>query len=117
MDEHFPALVTDKLAPALARYGIEITSQDRWCVEMASPRVNVRAAFDPRGELDVEVYPSGSQNWEGWSYVGMLGRASLERLLEIALVAMEADPRTLEGDPDFLAECAKQRGQQPRHLP
>ena len=86
VDERFPTLVRQTLIPVLARHGFEVTSEDTCCVETASQRLQARAVFDPRGELDVEVFPLGFQTWAGWSFTGMVGRASLNRLLELAFV-------------------------------
>ena len=110
VDERFPTLVRQTLIPVLARHGFEVTSEDTCCVETVSQRLQARAVFDPRGELDVEVFPLGFQTWAGWSFTGMVGRASLKRLLELAVEQMQSDPRILEGDPD---SCSVRQGSRP----
>ena len=56
---------------------------------------------DMRGEVDVSVSPRNREWPQRWSYAGMVGRASVGRLLELALVDMIAEPAILAGDPDF----------------
>ena len=43
---------------------------------------------------------------EQWSYTGMVGTASVGRLLEIALAKMDADPEILGGDTAFYERLA-----------
>ena len=87
---------------------------------------------DPRGEVDIDVFRTGSDRLCGWSYTGIVGRASVGRLLEIALAQMREEPAILRGDAEFydalatknkerahaLTEYSAGRGPRPgRHLP
>lgn len=47
--------------------------------------------------------------WAGWSYSGMVGRASVSRLLELALAEMQAEPAVLRGDINFYGELAERQ--------
>lgn len=42
-------------------------------------------------------------------YTGMVGKASVSRLLEIALAEMRADPAILCGDPEFYDALAQEK--------
>lgn len=109
MTASFPELVRDKFAPLLTAHAFTVIEETTYEVVLESPLRQAVAVFDPRGELDVRVFPKGSENWEGFSYSGMVGRASVERLLEIALEQMLADPRILEADAGFYERLAAER--------
>ena len=68
---------------------------------LESAAVQVVAIHDPRGEVDITVAPLGGEWPKRWSYSGMVGTASVGRLLEIALDKMRAEPAVLDGDPQF----------------
>jgi hypothetical protein len=83
-------------------------------------------------KLTSTCFRTGSERLYGWSYTGIVGRASVGRLLEIALARMREEPAILRGDADFyeelaitkkakahaLAEYYAGRGPRPgRHLP
>jgi hypothetical protein len=129
--EGLGALVREKWASLLAEE-FEIAEEDPHRVSLKSSVVNVRAVLDPRGEVDIDVFRTGSERLYGWSYTGIVGRASVGRLLEIALARMREEPAILRGDADFyeelaitkkakahaLAEYYAGRGPRPgRHLP
>ncbi|HLY64816.1 MAG TPA: hypothetical protein VKU60_04705 [Chloroflexota bacterium] len=68
---------------------------------MALAALLVKAAWDPRGEVSVDVFRRGQRNAGRWSFNGMVGRASVERMLELAGEAMRAEPAILAADPEF----------------
>jgi hypothetical protein len=77
------ALVRDKWSFLLLQ-DFEITDEDTHRVVLESRAVQVVAVHDPRGELVVSVCPR-SREWPNrWSYAGMVGTASVGRLLELA---------------------------------
>jgi hypothetical protein len=93
-------LVRDRWSALLAD-GFNITDEDNHRVAMASSTVQIVAIHDPRGEVDVSVEPLG-QSWpKTWTYCGMVGRAPVGRLLELALSEMQAEPAILSGDLAF----------------
>jgi hypothetical protein len=102
-------LVREKFAPLLAEHGFVVVEQAADAVTLESSRLRVLAVFDPRGELDVSVALRDSEDWMGWQYTGMVGRASVERLLELALDQMQGDPRILAGDAVFFEHVATER--------
>lgn len=131
MTEGLGALVREKWASLLAD-GFEIVEEDLHLVLLRSSIVSVRAVLDPRGEIDIDVFRTGSDRRYGWSYTGIVGRASVGRLLEIALGQMKEEPAILRGDAEFyealatknkarahaLTEYYAGRGPRPgRHLP
>lgn len=93
-------LVRDKWS-SLLRQDFEITDEDTYRVVLESPAAQVIAVHDPRGEVDVSVTPRDREWPQRWSYSGMVGRASVGRLLELALAEMRAEPAILDGDLDF----------------
>ena len=106
MPDSLSELVREKWSSLLAA-GFAITSEDHGIVGLASSTVQIVAAHDPRGEVDVQVFPRDAERHEGWSYTGMVGTASVGRLLEIALAKMRADPAILGGDAAFYARLAQ----------
>jgi hypothetical protein len=129
--EGLGALVREKWSSLLDE-GFEIVEEDRHLLLLRSSIVTARVVHDPRGEVDIDVFPTGGDRLYGWSYTGMVGRASVGRLLEIALAQMREEPAILRGDADFyealavekrarahdLTEYYAGRGPRPRrHLP
>lgn len=84
-EETFPQMVAQKLAFLRDDHGFRVVSEGDHMVRLESPSVGVEASFDPRGELDVTASPLAADDpFAEWSYVGMVGTASLPRLLELA---------------------------------
>jgi hypothetical protein len=94
------AFVRDKWS-SLFLHGFRITEEDPHRVVLESAAVQVVVVHDPRGEVDASVMPAGGDWPKRWSYSGMVGTASVGRLLEIALDKMRAEAAVLEGDPEF----------------
>jgi len=55
----------------------------------------------------MDAFRAGSERPDGCSYTGIVGRAPLGRLLEIALVRMRGESEILSGDPDFYQAVAR----------
>ncbi len=108
MTERLGALVREKWASLLSE-GFKLAEEDTYRVAVESPEVGVIAVHDPRGEVDVCAFRHGTEPRYGWSYTGMVGRASVGRLLEIALAEMRAEPAILNGDPGFYATVARDK--------
>jgi hypothetical protein len=109
VDASFPDLVREQFALLLSEHDFVVVEAAADEVVLESPRLRTRAVLSPRGELDVHVFPKGSQEWEGWSYSGMVGRASVKRLLALALENLLEDPRIVAGDPAFFERLASER--------
>lgn len=76
--------------------------EDKSQVRMESQTVGIDVTFDPRGEVSVSVSRLvHADPFQAWVYTGLVGRASMERLLEIAGERMRAEGAVLRGDPDF----------------
>jgi len=126
------SLVREKWAALLAE-GFDIGQEDAHRVELESSNLDLVVVHDPRGEVEVRAFRPGTEQRYGWSYTGMVGRADVGRLLEIALAEMRAEPAILAGDSEFYAAMARdkeataqawteyyaRRGSRPgdRHLP
>ena len=108
MTEGLGALVRNKWASLLAE-GFDVAEEDTYRVALASPHLSVVAVHDPRGEVEVHAFRQGTEPHYGWSYTGMVGRASVGRLLEIALAEMRAEPAILRGDAEFYATVARDK--------
>lgn len=109
------ALVREKWASLLAE-GFEIVEEDPHLLLLKSSIVSVRAVLDPRGEVDIDVFRTGSERLYGWSYTGIVGRASVGRLLEIALAQMREEPAILRGDAEFYEALATKNKARARAL-
>ena len=57
----------------------------------------------------MRVFRPGTEQGYGWSYTGLVGRAPVSRILEIALAEMSADPAILGGDPEFYDALAAEK--------
>src|SRR5262245_27630058 len=99
------SLVREKWAALLAE-GFDISQEDAHRVELESSNLNLVVVHDPRGEVEVRAFRPGTEQRCGWSYTGMVGRADVGRLLEIALAEMRAEPAILAADAEFYAAVA-----------
>lgn len=109
VDASFSDLVREAFQPLLTEHGFVVVGADAHEVVLESPRLRSRARLSSRGELNVSVVPTASPESLGWSYSGMVGRASIKRLLELALEQMVSDPRILVGDAAFYERLASER--------
>jgi hypothetical protein len=109
VDASFSDLVREAFQPLLTEHGFVVVGADAHEVVLESPRLRSRTRLSPRGELDVSVFPKDTPEWVGWSYSGMVGRASIVRLLELALEQMVSDPRILVGNGAFYEQLASER--------
>jgi hypothetical protein len=90
--------VRDRWAPLLDDADFTVATEDDSFVVLTSTEVRIVATHSPNGEVSVEVHRHDQERWQGWSYEGMVGAASVGRLLELALEEMRADPAVLQGD-------------------
>lgn len=102
------SLVREKWAALLAG-GFAISNEDAHRVELESPNLALVVVRDPRGEVEVRAFRPGTDQHYGWSYSGMVGRADVGRLLELALAKMRADPLVLAGDAEFYTKMAREK--------
>jgi hypothetical protein len=110
----FPELIRLHLLPVLQERGFVIVSEDDRSVDLEAGELRAQAIVSPRGEFELAIFPAGSQPYEGWRYFGMVGRASIERLIELGAQEVRREPRILAGDRAFYAEF---NSPQERHLP
>ena len=97
MTATLPELVRDRWAPLLDA-DFTVAKGDDGFVVLTSAEVRIVATHSPRGEVSVEVHRHDQERWQGWAYEGMVGTASVGRLLELALEKMRADPAVLRGE-------------------
>lgn len=99
MAETFPEIARRGFATLTGDHGFKLVAQDHHHVRLESQSLAVEAWYDPRGEVEVRVSRLASADpYEVWTYTGMVGRASVARLLEIALEQMSANPEVLSSD-------------------
>lgn len=101
MTTSLPDLVKDRWASLLRDDSFTVVEEDADRVVVTSPELRIVAIHNPRGEVDVAVCRHDQEPWQGWTYAGMVGSASVARLLELALERMQADPAILRGDATF----------------
>lgn len=109
MTASFPELVRDKFTPLLTAHAFTVIEETPYEVVLESPFLQAVAMFDPRGELDVRVFPKGSENWEGFSYSGMVGGRLSSDCSRSLWSKCRADPRILGADAGFYGRLAAER--------
>lgn len=102
----FADLVLSTLGPLLHQHGFRMTDQDLWQAVFQNDVLRVDVTFDPRGEVDVSAARHCNATAGVWSNCGFVGRASIERVLELAGEQLADDPRVLAGDGDYFDELA-----------
>jgi hypothetical protein len=108
--EAFAEVVARELAPLLSEHGLRLVSEDEFLVRFESATLGAEADFDPRGEVVVGVFRLGREAaWERWTYSGMVGRASVPRLLEIACERLTAEDAVLRGDEEFFDRLSTEK--------
>lgn len=115
MTEELGELVRGEWASLLAE-GFEVIDEQPGVLLLGSSDVTVRVVLDPRGELDVDVFRTGTDRKYGWAYTGIVGRASARRLLELALGQMRSEPAILAGDADFYDALAVEKERKAREM-
>ena len=97
MTATLPDLVRDRWSPLLDG-DFTVAKEEDGLVLLTSPEVRIVATHSPRGEVSVAVHRHDQEPWHGWSYEGVVGTASIGRLLELALEKMLEDPAVLQGE-------------------
>ena len=111
--ETFPETARRQLAFLIHDHGFNVVSEDQHHLRLESRSLAAEAWNDPRGEVEVRVSRLGNEDpHEVWAYTGMVGTASVARLLEIAREQLSANPAALRGDTDFY----QQRGAENRRV-
>lgn len=108
--ELFPEAVRRQLAPLLNDHGFRLVSESDHLMRFESETMGAEAMFDPRGEVGLEVFRLGREApWERWTYSGMVGRASVPRLLKIASEQLQAEGAVLRREPAFFDQLAAEK--------
>jgi hypothetical protein len=101
---HFAFLVDE--------HAFRVGDESRHAVRLESPTLVVDAVLDPLGELEVRLRRRGDDDAHGvWTYAGMVGSASLDRVLEIAGQELRAQDALLRGDPAAFEHLAAEQRQ------
>lgn len=68
--------------------------------------------WDPRDGVEVSLFLRDlGQPEEGWTYTGMVGNASVSRLVQLAVERLQGEPAVLAGDRAFYEELAARKRQ------
>ena len=111
--DSFPDIAQRRLATLTRDHGFDLVAHDQHHVRLESRLLAVEAWYDPRGEVEVRASRLASADpYEVWTYTGMVGTASVDRLLEIALEQMSANPAILSGDQAYYEGIGVERRQQ-----
>jgi len=107
-------LVRSELAFLLDAHGFVVLREDEHIVELESPTLFAQVVWDPRGEVGVNIRRRGVERFGDarygqWSYFGMVGRASVQRLLQLAAERLRAEPRVLQADDEFFDALAREQ--------
>jgi len=105
-DGPFLDVVADKLAFLMSEHGFQVTEVSEHVILLDNIALSVEGVWDPRGEVDVNVFRRGQRAAGMWSYIGMVGKASVGRLLELAGDAIRAEPCVLQADTTFYDNLA-----------
>jgi hypothetical protein len=113
--ERFPTAVRRELAFLLSDHDFSPVSEETHIVSWESPTLGLQAVWDPRGEVAVSIFLRElGQPSEGWNYTGMVGRASVARLLQLSAESMKTDPAVLSADVGYYTELAAERRRRSR---
>src|SRR5437763_5632499 len=94
----------------MADHGFRLTQAQGHLVRLESPILGVQVVLDRGPQVEVLAFRLGYESpTEAWRYSGMVGRASLSRLLEIARERLQADESVLAGDPAFYQRLAREQ--------
>lgn len=99
--EVLQATVRREFAFLFQDYSFRLIRESEAVVRVESDLVGIEVRSDPREGVEVEAFRLGHESiHEIWRYNGMIGRASVPRLLQIAGERLRSAPGVLEGDPD-----------------
>lgn len=104
-------LVDVAMGPLLVAHGLRMVSSDNDSVAFDSETLHLLVAHDPRGEVDVRVVRRKSPSEGTWTYSGMVGRASVTRLLELAALELAAEPKVLAADDAYFEALAEKQAE------
>jgi hypothetical protein len=108
--EAFADLVRREFAFLAVDHGFQVTREDQQRVRLESPTLVVVAFWDQRGEVAVRVSRRGHEEWaESWNFDGMVGRATVLRLLQMAGEQMKAEASVLLGDAAYYAALSAEQ--------
>lgn len=94
------------MGPLLDAHGLRRSSDDGSLATFENDVVRLQVAFDPRGEVDLRVARRSCPTAGVWTFTGIVGRASVTRLLELAAEELVAEPKVLSGDPAYFDALA-----------
>jgi hypothetical protein len=89
----------------LDEYGFRVVEDSQVFVRLESAALRAVVTFS-RGEVDVSVSRLDSDLDGSWTWEGMVGTASLSRVLELAARELLDAPEVLRGDPDAFERLA-----------
>ena len=107
MADTFSEIACGELSILTGDHGFHVAAEDQQHVRLESEVVAVEVWHDPRGEVAVSVCRlDRTDPYAEWTYTGMVGSASVARVLEIGIEQMTSDPAILTGEPGFYDQLA-----------
>jgi hypothetical protein len=97
------------LARELPAESFRTVASDPGHLVLSSPELGCEITLSPRGEFEISIFPTGTEPWKGWRYLGFAGSADVRHLLETARDQLQEDPRILHGDPVYYSALAGRR--------
>jgi hypothetical protein len=110
--DEFPAAACRELAFVVEEFGFRIAESGREVVRFESPSVVVIASFydGEGGQLDVTAQRANETDRHASLILGgMVGRASVARVLQIAAEKLRANEPALQGDESYYRRLGEER--------
>jgi hypothetical protein len=109
-DEPFAVLARQGLGFLVQDHGFTEVGHTERTIRFESTSAGVEASLDPREGVEVSAFRLGHENAvERWRWTGMVGRASADRLVEIAVEHLRSDPAILSGDTAYYLTLADEQ--------
>ena len=102
----FPNVVRKKFGFLLTEHACDVVEEQERSVRLEGPALCAEAWWDPRGEVVVKVFRRGKRDMAMWSYVGRVGSASVERLLELAAQRLRDEGQVLRANSEYFDNLA-----------
>jgi len=108
--DSFQAAARRELAYLVDDCGFHIVTDEAQRVRFESARVSVTATFDPRGEIELDVAELGREREFGkLALTGMVGRASVARVVQLLAGRLRANTLALRGDSAYFQRLREEQ--------
>jgi hypothetical protein len=109
-DASLEEAVRREFAFLISDHGFRVTEAQDALVRLESQTLGVKVVLDRGPQVEVLIFRLGHESpTEAWRYSGMVGRASMPRLLVIARERLLSEESVLTGDPSFYEHLAREQ--------